>query len=263
LPDPWPQTQAEVRAWRINNGYDFILDRLELPERLFAEHHASLDGITLTMVALSALADHYGRHLAEQLVPGSGDDKPPGEDKRRFRDLLAAFAPSFVDRIAVPELARGLRDATTGKLANVAPMRPDVVKRFPVAEPPEMRYADDDPTLHDFTVWCAGWTKTTGLTVPQLVYDRFDYAGLMFDYYRNSVVHALVVARGREAYPEPLLWADATLAFYENVRDANPVDHLDNIRFGFRPLGILALAKEVVENARTWAHANDVDIFDV
>lgn len=109
LPDPWPQTDAEVCTWRINNGYDFILERLELPERLFREHHGSLDGITLTMVALSALADYYGHYVAEQSQPRSGDEKPPGEDKRRFRALLATFAPSLVDRVAVPEVM----DATT------------------------------------------------------------------------------------------------------------------------------------------------------
>jgi hypothetical protein len=261
-PEPWPQTEAEVRTWRINNGYDFILERLELPEELFKQHHASLDGITLTMVALSALADYYGHYLAEQRLPGSGDDKPPGVDKRRFRELLGTFAPSFPNRVAIPELARALRDASTGKLTKLKPLLGPMLAVYKVAPPPDVRHVDDDPSVTDFRAWCAGWSKVSGLTVPELVFERFDYAGLLFDYYRNSVVHALVVARGREAYPDAFLWEEPGIAFYQNMRDpGGGVDCLDNIRFGFRPSRILELAKDVVAGARAWAHANDAHIF--
>jgi hypothetical protein len=259
LPNPWPRTEPEVRKWRLNNGYDFLLERLELPESLFATNAYSLDGIALTMISLSTLAEYYGRHAERgALRPGQAPPSNVGKDVRRFRGLLDTFAPSFTNRISIPTLAREIRDATNPQMMALAPMLAPMLREFHIAPVPQLRRDLNDPSRATFEAWAA----QHNFVLPVMLFNRADYAGLLLANYRHSVVHELSVAKGREAeYIVNELDGAPSLAFYSNQSDAQAKDDYDNIRFGFRPLSILALAKEAIENARAWARRTDTNIF--
>jgi len=259
-PNPWPQTETEVRTWRINNGYDFLRERLELPEQLFAMNPYSIDGIALTMIALTTLAEHYGGYVEQStLTPGQPPLSTKGKDVRRFRRLLETFAPSFTNRISIPTLAREIHHATEPKILALAPMLPPMLREFPIAPVPQLRRTVDDPRRAIFEAWAAQHK----FVLPPTLFGRADYAGMLLADYRHSVVHALSVAKGREAaYLVNELGGAPEPAFYSNhSSDAPGGDDYEKIRFGFRPLAILALAKEATESARAWAHRTDTDIF--
>ncbi len=254
-PDPWPTTPLELREWQINNGYDFLLERLELPEELFMKNPNSLDGIALTMIAFTTLAEYYGRYNDRI---NSKKTSGYGKDTRRFRLLLDIFAPSFTNRISIPVLARAIRDATSSEMKALLPILKTILQAYPVEKVPLVRRIDEDPTRVAFEILA----KESGWTLPETMFNKADYAGLLIGYYRHSVVHELTVAGGREA--EPLLndlYSMSELPFYSNHSNTQARDNVDHVRFGFRPLGILALAKEAIENVRTWAHQSNEDIF--
>jgi hypothetical protein len=190
-PNPWPQTAAEVRKWQINNGYDFLLERLELPETLFAANAYSLDGIALTMIAFSTLAEYYGRFIEAAAVAGQPPLSTRGKDVRRFRLLLDTFAPSFTNRISIPTLAREIRDATDSKMVSLIPMLAPMLRQFPIALVPQVRHDVDDPTRAAFEAWAAN----KHFTLPNALFNRADYAGLLLANYRHSVVHELSIAK--------------------------------------------------------------------
>ena len=256
-PDAWPTSDEGVRKWKIDNGYDFLLERLELPEKLFSSNPYSLDGIALTMIALGALGEFYGEHELVNTSTLLSTEKPFGDDLKRFRRMMLRFCPSFENRISIPELARALKSATSGKLLTAATMLDPMLNYYVIHGLHQVRRTVEDPTIAAFKAWA----RNAKFSPPDMLF-RYDYAGLLYMYYRSSVVHELRVANGREAVgrPEGLLGEPEPI-FYLNQSDNSPRGIYDTMRIGFRPLSILKWAKEAIENARSWAHKEDIHIF--
>jgi hypothetical protein len=256
-PDPWPDTQEGVRKWEIDNGYDFLLERLELPEQLFSKNPCSLDGIALTMIVLGALAEFYGEYESVITSTPPPSEKAFGDDLKRFRRIMLRFCPSFDNRLSIPELARALKSATKGKLFTASDMLDPMLQNFKIRELHQARQTTEDPTVAEFKVWA----RKAKFSPPEMLF-KYDYAGLLFMYYRSSVIHELRVANGREAVGHlEGLFREPDPIFYTNQSDESPRGIYDRMRIGFRPLSILAWAKEAIENARVWAHKEDVHIF--
>jgi hypothetical protein len=255
-PDPWPDTDEAVRKWKIDNGYDFLFERLELPEQLFAKNSYSLDGIALTMIVLGALAEFYGHYEVGRTNTSSPPEKAFGYDLKRFRRIMLRLCPSFENRVSIPALARVLKGTTNGRLLTAVAILEPLLKQFPIRELRQVRRAAEDPAVSEFKEW----VHKAKFSPPDMLF-KFD-AGLLFMYYRNSVVHELRVANGREAIgaPEGLVPAPDPI-FYVNQSDDSPRGVYDTMRIGFRPLSILVWAKETIENARAWAHEEAAHIF--
>jgi hypothetical protein len=255
-PDPWPDTVEDIRKWQIDNGYDFLLERLELPERLFSENPNSLDGIALTMIVLGTLAEFFGEYEAASANPNSSE-KVFGDDLKRCRAVLLRFCPSFVNRLSIPELARELKSATEGRMLTASVILETMLQRFPIRGLHQVREIEEDPTIKEFKTWA----RQVKFSPPDMLF-KYDYAGLLYMYYRSSVLHELRVAKGREAVGLPdALTGRPRPVFYANQSDAVSRGPYDMIRIGFRPLSILEWTKEAIEGARAWAHSEDVNIF--
>jgi hypothetical protein len=159
--------------------------------------------------------------------------------------------------LSIPELARRLKSATDGKMLTAAAHLDAILRKYPIQQFPQARQTNEDPIAAEF----AKWAKESNFSPPNMLFN-LDYAGLLFDYYRNSVVHQLSVARGREAIALPDgLFEKPDSVFYSNQRESTARGDYDNMRIGFRPLSILDWARESIENARSWAHQTDTDIF--
>lgn len=248
-PASWPTTEAEVRHWRIIEPYNFFERRAAVAEEMFSRDPYSIDGIVLSTVALSSLADW--RYKDE--VPNGH-----GVNQRRFRALVVEHCVSFENRVSIPEVLRLIK-RKPGFVRLDAPIR----RRYPIAMPMQMRLAEEDPPTVNFTAWMSD----ESLDVPDEIL-HLDYAGCIFALYRNSVLHELRVAKDREAryvgiedpMERPIFYANQSgILMQTPLQRMDPVDY---IRFGVHPPYLLKLLREAIESVKVWAVTNDRNLFE-
>lgn len=246
-PDPWPTTDEGVRQWRITDPYDrFFQNRVNVITELFERDPYSIDGTALAVVALSALAE---RRFADETGPRVG------KDRRRFRMLLTEHCRSFENRMCIPEIVRLAR-----RNHRWTQFEQPILQRFPIEGGMRMRRLDEDPTVAEFNAWADEQSTPieNGLR-------EHDYAGCIFRLYRNSVVHELRPANGREGfYPgpdpseRPIFYSNHAGVQIGGVDKRDPVEYM---RFGIYPPYLLDLLREAIASLREWALANDQDLF--
>lgn len=246
-PDKWPETEEEVRRWRITAPYDrFFQNRVNVAAELFERDPYSIDATALAVVALSALAE---RRFADETGPRVG------KDRRRFRMLLNEHCLSFDNRMCIPEIVRLAR-----KRSDWAKFAELILHEYPIEGGMRMRRLDEDPEVADFNAWADQQSQP----IPKDLREH-DYAGCIFRLYRNSVVHELRPAGGREGiYPGPD--PSERPIFYSNhggiqLGGAGERDPVEYMRFGIYPPFLLDLLREAIASVREWAVANDRDLF--
>lgn len=255
-PDPWPQTDEEVRGLEITDPYDrFFKRRTDVVARLFHDDECSIDGIALAMVSLSALAEY--RYRKEVFAT-----KRSGKDQNRFRRLLEDHCPSFENRLSIPELLGALRSnglhALEGRIAS----------RYPVNGGFAAREPEEDPITTDFE----RWAESEQVSFPEQI-PICDYAGCIFRDYRNSVVHELRIANGKDA-PYFGDKAHQTTVYYMNCDESDRgetedewrksfyrTDPVEYMRLGVKYPYLLQLLREAVVSLRQWSLDNDRHIF--
>lgn len=246
-PDPWPTTDEEVRRWKLTDPYDrYFTNRANRVEQLFKENPESIDGLALVAIALGSLA----RFRFASEVP----DKEYERDQKRFRLLVTQYCPSFVNRVSIPELVRHAR-----KNPDHAVFEKTIKAKYPIHGFSLARQAAlEDPLVEDFNAWAD--EQNPPLPRELRVYD---YAGCIHRHYRNSVIHELRVASGRDP-AHGLADEDDYPVFYQNYSggkhplEADPVEYM---RFGVFPSYLLKLLREAIASLRQWSVDNDRDIF--
>lgn len=255
-PDPWPKTDEEVRRWAIMDPYDrFFGKRAEVVATLFGRDEWSIDGIALAMVSLSALAEF--RYRKEVFAT-----KRSGKDQNRFRRLLEEHCPSFENRVSIPELLRALRRN------GLQSLEARIAAEYPVNGWFAGREPEEDPMATDFE----RWADSESLSVPEQV-PICDYAGCIFRDYRNSVVHELRIANGRDAgyfgdkaHRTPVYYMNCDESERGETEDERresflKVDPVEYMRFGVKYPYLLQLLREVILSVREWSLLNNVNLF--
>jgi hypothetical protein len=251
-PDPWPTTDAEVHLWRINDPYDFLQTRADVVAQLFDRDSYSIDGIALAMVLLGSLSYYRFKYLKPKRA----------KDQERFRRLLGEHVSTFVNRMSIPEMLRQAR--RTAKRAN---LEEAILLRFPVLGNFRARQVQEDPVPSEFL----HWADDSKLEIPVEMLEM-DYAGCIFKFYRNAVIHSLEVANGREALYHHASLNDERI-FYSNhsgtrsvksqaIEESIDTDPIEYMRFGVVPSYLLSVAREAIESVRTWALGKGRNIFD-
>ena len=246
-PDPWPNTPDGVRLWRLTDPYDrYFKNRADIVEALFNRDAHSIDATALATVALGSLATY---RFAD--VPLS-----TAADQRRFRMLMEQHCPTFVNRVSISEM---LQHARTEK--HLASFEEVILRRFPLERLRVARQVSEDPLARDFNHWADKQT-------PRIPKDLrfYDYAACIFRLYRNSVIHELRPARGKDVQylgpddpvQHPIFYANRG-AIAGPQGDDDPVVYT---RFGIYPPYLLTLLQEALTSLRAWAIANDRDIFE-
>ena len=257
-PDPWPQTEQEVRRWKIADPYDrYFQNRVDVIAELFAADPESIDGIALAAVCLGALAEF--RFASEVQKSSRGDlDK----DQICFRRLLTEHCPIFVNRISIQEMRRAIR-----RDSQFARYDEPIRRQYPINAGFIARTSQEDPLATEFNAWADAQQPPIPAELR-----RYDYAGCIHRHYRNAVIHELRVAKGREASSSLALDPEDYPVFYANqsghrqagvnaiteILEADPVEYM---RFGIHPPYLLSLLREAIASLREWALANDRHIF--
>lgn len=256
-PDPWPDTPEKVREWKISDPYDrYFKRRADVIEDLFTQDVQSIDAIALCGVALGTLAEF--RFLSE--MPKA---KRRDKDQYCFRRLLVEHCPSFVNRMSIQELLRATRRDT-----QYAPFEQVVKAQYTIQPGYSVRYASHDPTADEFIEWASKQSPK----IPEALL-TYDYAGCIHRHYRNSVIHELRVANGREAgyfgpdaHEGPIYYTNGPDEYAdassddgaERFMNSDPVRYM---RFGVYPPYLLKLLREAIAALREWSLSNDRHIF--
>jgi hypothetical protein len=241
------------------------MKRADVVAELFERNPGSIDGIALAMVSLNALAWYrYTSNAVGDQVKGTAN----GGDQIRFRRLLTEYCTaSFKNRMSIPELVRAIR-----KDDELKSFEGKILAKFPVIGMSSARQPTEDPALPAFEAWA----KEQGLTLPS-DFSRYDHAGCIHRHYRNSVIHELRIAKGKDAgyfgeksHSTPIYYMnymgrkylgpkkddddDAAIRFMNE----DPVEYM---RFGIKPMYLLQLLREAIASLREWALKHDRHIF--
>lgn len=263
-PDPWPKAKEEVRRLQLADPYDrYLNNRVNVIEELFRRDSSSIDGIALCMVSLNALA--WYRYTSTS-VPAS-DRVKKSKHQEQFRRLVVEHT-SFENRMSIPELVRALRKCDEELKAYESHIR----HRFQVHGMSLARQPSEDPPMAVFE----NWANKNGLVLPR-DFPGCDHAGCIFRHYRNSVIHELRIAKGKDAgyFGET---AHETPIYYMNFRgrigaevvedeDERALRHMNEdpvnyMRFGIKPTYLLQLLHEAIASLRQWSLKNDFHLLE-
>lgn len=254
-----------MRQWKLTDPYErYFTRRAEIVAELFERDPASIDGIALAMVSLNALAWYrYTSKVVDDRVKGTGN----GKDLIRFRRLLTDYCKSsFENRMSIPGLVRAIR-----RREELKSFEELIRTKFQIVGMSAPRQPTEDPPIPEFEAW----TREQKLTLPD-DFPGCDHAGCIYRHYRNSVIHELRIAKGRDAgyfgedaHPTPIYYMNyggrPGIEPKEDDEDAatrfmneDPVDYM---RFGIKPKYLLQLLREAIVSLREWALENDRDIF--
>lgn len=251
-----------MRALDITDPYDrYFAKRADIIEELFQRDPSSIDGIALAMVSLNALAWY---RYTSKAAPG----KEKRGDQARFRRLPVEHCrSSFLNRMSIPELVRAI-----GGRHKLKRFEGAIKDRFPIIGMSFTRQPSEDPAIPVFDEWA----KEQQLELPD-DFPGCDYAGCITRHYRNSVIHQLRIAKGKDAgyFGES---AHSTEIYYMNHRGRIGIepeqddeqaairfmneDPVEYMRFGLKPMYLLKLLREAIESLRKWSLENDTHLFE-
>lgn len=252
LRNPVVQWEHEVSDAAVQWRYDFFQARIETASKLLKSSNSRIDSLVLIFVTLFVLARYR--------YPEARNDIDA------FQQLLRECASSFVERVSIPELLRDPRLS--------AEFISFVRRSWPIEALGIVREANDDPTLKAFNDILG--EVHHGAIRDKEIARSYVYSRLIGDYYRNSLIHILQVANGREAdafFAEAL---EIDGPFYANQSDSEesramaPEDHDWEerltfperfMRFGVTAQYMLRVLDEVIHELRGWGVAHHINIF--
>ena len=238
MTDPIAHLDQHQRTEIVNGYLAFLRRRSEKAKQLLAPDPYSIDAIIIAMTGLTS--------LAELTHPGS-------QSHAAFTKLLIEHCPSFEERLSIPELLYELGQCPADS-AFVASVRTSF--RMPAMSDSRLRM--HDPLYADFLKWLDSLPVPRTDCANQMI-ALSTHSRTLFRHYRNSVVHTLNVAKGREAIAHPFMAnLDMYGIFYSNV---GPATHCFNcnlelhqaspekyVRFGAQPLYLIRLLEEAADS---------------